>query len=56
MPRFRSTQPPQRQVDSVIARIVDSGALRRNPARPYFILAPPTITFQHVPIAPEGTP
>ncbi|MDE0343436.1 MAG: site-specific integrase [Deltaproteobacteria bacterium] len=34
MPRFRSTQPPERQADSVIARIVDSGALRRNPARP----------------------
>ena len=34
MPRFRSTQPPERQADSVIARLVDSGALRRNPARP----------------------
>ncbi|MCY3732287.1 MAG: hypothetical protein OXF98_13180, partial [Rhodospirillaceae bacterium] len=34
MPRFRSTQPPERQADSVIARIVESGALRRNPARP----------------------
>ena len=34
MPRFRSTQPPERQADSIIARIVVSGALRSNPARP----------------------
>ena len=34
MPRFRSTQPPERQAASVIARLVENGALRRNPARP----------------------
>ena len=34
MPRFRSTQPPERQAASVVARLVEKGALRRNPARP----------------------
>ena len=34
VPRFRSTQPPERQAASVVARLVANGALRRNPARP----------------------
>ena len=34
MPRFRSTQPPEGQAGTVVAQLVDSGALRRNPDRP----------------------
>ena len=34
VPRFRSTQPPERQAGTVVAQLVDSGALRLNPDRP----------------------
>lgn len=34
MPRFRKTQSPERQVDSVMAELLRLGVLRRNPNRP----------------------
>ena len=34
VPRFRSTQTLERQAASVVARLVENGALRRNPTRP----------------------
>ncbi len=34
MPKFRSIRSPERQAEAVVGRLVNLGALRRNPARP----------------------
>ena len=34
MPKFRSLRPPEQQADAVMGRLVNLGALRRNPNRP----------------------
>ena len=34
MPKFRKTRSPERQAEAVVGRLVNLGALRRNPARP----------------------
>ena len=34
MAKFRSTQSPERQADAIVGRLVNLGALRRNPTRP----------------------
>ena len=34
MPKFRSIPPPERQAQAVVGRLVNLGALRRNPKRP----------------------
>ena len=34
MPKFRSIRPPERQAQAVVGRLVNLGALRRNPKRP----------------------
>ena len=34
MPKFRSIRSPERQAEAVVGRLVNLGALRRNPGRP----------------------
>ncbi len=34
MPRFRAALPPERQAEAAVGRLVNLGALRRNPNRP----------------------
>jgi len=34
VPKFRSIRSPERQAEAVVGRLVNLGALRRNPARP----------------------